>query len=432
MRDIVYLWCYGVIDCFVLVYGVSKMFGPMKRAKKIPWILFFIAVAFYGALWPSANPYDMLVAEAAGIMCIMPFFEKNFSKKFLLSFTLLAISISWSFIFWEVDYQVAEEWVRNSLAAAGHIGYCLLILLISHMAEKREETFRMSAKNAAVLMIMPLIMLISNISMRLYVTPSMTDAEINRLVNYVGITENVALIIMGVLLFYIYGEFEKKQSEFKRKVLMEQQIHIQADHFMEMEEMQNSLRSFRHDVRNNLNMLGYFADRDDSEGIKEVLRGLNVRMESPERVISTGNSVIDGILNFKISEAFAENIRVDTDISIPAGMNLDYEMSITILGNLLDNAIEAAARVVEDDRRIFAGIKYVDGMLCVRIENPCVEQDSKKGIFRTTKKDSGKHGMGLANVRMCVQKLGGAFEARREQGTFTAELVLYNVQQNQK
>lgn len=96
------------------------------------------------------------------------------------------------------------------------------------------------------------------------------------------------------------------------------------------------------------------------------------------------------------------------------------------MGNLIDNAIEAAVSCQSDKRVIEISSAVKNEMLMLTVLNPCADNTGKSenGLFRTTKSDKKSHGIGLKNVRTVARKYGGELLCEKENGMFSAELML--------
>ena len=93
-----------------------------------------------------------------------------------------------------------------------------------------------------------------------------------------------------------------------------------------------------------------------------------------------------------------------------------------ILGNLLDNAIEAGEKVANPYIKL--AVTQRNNSITIMIENRTSEE-TKGGIGKTTKKDKKNHGMGLQSVERLVKKYGGELKLERETGIFRVKIIFY-------
>ena len=143
----------------------------------------------------------------------------------------------------------------------------------------------------------------------------------------------------------------------------------------------------------------------------------------------TGIAEVDLILNYKCRQMKRYEIQFSADIEI-FSLPVNGEDFMIILGNLLDNSIEAARKCKPTRRRIHLFIKNANEMFLMKIGNSCVEEanGNKMGEIRTTKNDNLLHGWGLENVWQIVKREGGEFIYDCKENWFEVEVsILRNI-----
>ena len=131
---------------------------------------------------------------------------------------------------------------------------------------------------------------------------------------------------------------------------------------------------------------------------------------------------MDAILSAKLAQARSEGISVDVQANLPDTLTLtDVELSI-VIGNLLDNAVEAC-RAAAGRRFIRLSIRMKGGMMYFYLLNSAGAKQKKVGsLFRTGK--SGAHGFGLYRAEAILKKHGGWVKYNSEDGAFTSEFLV--------
>ena len=229
-------------------------------------------------------------------------------------------------------------------------------------------------------------------------------------------------IIFGVRLFQDMILLNREKS---RGIVMERQVQSMQEHMKEMERIHAGIRGMRHDMKNTLSVIMQLAgeeggDPGENQELQQYLEQLNQTMDRLELRFRTGNPVADTLLNMKYHEALnrvpglkirAEDLLFPEDLQIQA-----YDMAV-ILGNALDNAIEACERLrqkePEAETVIHISSYCRDRMLFIEMENSfdgrVVHRDGRE-FPETSKTDREMHGIGLANIRDSVQKYQGAVD----------------------
>jgi len=136
-------------------------------------------------------------------------------------------------------------------------------------------------------------------------------------------------------------------------------------------------------------------------------------------------SMLRAILNYKLSAAREEKIELKLDVSVPEGLKLNEFDLAVILGNLLDNAIEACAAIGEGRRYIGLNLLYRPDYLIIQVENPVNRESAAQGgKNHTTKPDAENHGFGLNNIEYLVNKHNGLIKTGAGKGVFKVDIAI--------
>lgn len=217
---------------------------------------------------------------------------------------------------------------------------------------------------------------------------------------------------------------DKIKLAFSKKEIMEYQQNLINTHYQEVENMYQDIRKWRHNYRNHLQIMRSYADANDLESIKKYLNELDEDLHAIAPVVRTGNKMTDAIVNSKLSIAESNHIRVVSDVNISSIVDIKEIDLATILGNLLDNAIEASMDLPEDQRYIRLYMDMKGKKLYISVTNFTVLKKQKKngGIFKSTKGIN--RGLGLISVDDIVNKYDGYISRNSEDGAFTTEILI--------
>ena len=234
----------------------------------------------------------------------------------------------------------------------------------------------------------------------------------------------ICVLMLNFTVFYMYDSLsksfkEKMQSELaKRETLY---YHAQAEMICKNAE---ELKRFRHDIKNRIIAVEQLLNQGDNNKVAEYLSDITDKLTNIRSYSETGNIAIDSILNYKLTQAFQEDIKIDCRVVIPEDIVIDEDDIIVILGNILDNAIEAAMKC-ENERYIRLNIRYDQGALLISLKNSFDGKISKsKGKIKTTKSDHEMHGIGLKSVETTVQKYNGKIEINHNENEFEIIIML--------
>lgn len=191
-------------------------------------------------------------------------------------------------------------------------------------------------------------------------------------------------------------------------------------HCDEVQNIYRTMRGWRHDTHNHIQAL--LALSDDGEKTREYLLKLNDDLTQIDTVLKTGNVMIDAILNSKLSLIKSKNIAVQAKAVVPCEMKLSEIDLCVIIGNLLDNAMEACLR--DNGKpwiRVYIGV--LKGQLYISVSNSVLGKLKKSGrSYLSTK--SNDHGFGLLRVDHIAAKYSGYVNRQNEDGVFATEIML--------
>lgn len=135
------------------------------------------------------------------------------------------------------------------------------------------------------------------------------------------------------------------------------ELEYESAHYRELEQHQQEIRRIRHDIKNELSgIYGYLENGEVGEGKKEI-ETLLQQMTAAEQKIFTANAVVNGILNLKLQKMEMAQIEYEFDIHIPEQLKIQGTDLGVLLGNLLDNAIEACQEF-QGEKKIRLLIEY--------------------------------------------------------------------------
>ena len=190
-----------------------------------------------------------------------------------------------------------------------------------------------------------------------------------------------------------------------------------------MQESVDKMKTYRHDVKMHLSAIQGFAAKINAHDIIAYLDSLMGSITINEIYSDTGNTAFDSIINFKLKDAVEDNIKVDVSVLAPPTLNIEVVDIVTILGNLLDNALDAVAKV--EDKVINLHVKASKGNLLIKVENTFDGNVKYAGKAIATRKTGDGHGYGLKNIRRAVERYNGYVDISHDGGVFAVQVLVY-------
>lgn len=251
-------------------------------------------------------------------------------------------------------------------------------------------------------------------------------------------------ILQGVRLFQDMIYWNRERSG---RIILEKQVESLEEHMEEMERIYSGIRSMKHDMRNTLSVIGRLSAREgtgENEELQTYLSELNRTFDTLEVRFKTGNTIVDTLLNMKYHEAEREvpGLKIEAGhLLFPKNLKIrGYDIGV-ILGNALDNAIEACRRLreKEPEAELFIRLYAIQrgNLLILKVENSydghfarrrsLSGQEPRREEFPATEKaDKNLHGIGLANIKSTAEKYQGTMDFKTEGKMFILSVMMKN------
>lgn len=241
--------------------------------------------------------------------------------------------------------------------------------------------------------------------------------------NMVFEMETLCLLFINMVVFYLYNEILKAYTYKIDKLVLEQKISMYANQLDTIMKTENKIRGLQHDMKHHIIQLELMAKQNGQSDIEEYLQNMADFMSNPEELVHTGNLDIDSVLNYMISKAKQVLKEVNVKVNIPSDIASHFNINV-IIGNLLENAIEAAVNT--ENKILDIDIHYKQGVLYLDISNSYSNKVTvKEHRFLTSKEDDHKHGIGLDNVKKMVEEHNGVLQFCYDENMFRVKIMMY-------
>lgn len=212
--------------------------------------------------------------------------------------------------------------------------------------------------------------------------------------------------------------------------MYEQQLDLCSRQAEEWETYYLKIQRMRHDMSNHLlSLLGLVrsGELEEAEGYIQTMLEDGIGDQADE-VSQSRNIIVDSLVNHKYALAQKDGIPFEANIVIPAVLPFQGGHLTVVLGNLLDNALEACRKLPQKQRYIQLEVTYVKGLLKICVSNSCLPLHEKdnKGRYLTTKEDKLHHGVGLSSVEQVAAYYQGEMLAEDDGNKFQVVVVMYD------
>ncbi len=231
-----------------------------------------------------------------------------------------------------------------------------------------------------------------------------------------------AAFIVFLALFILAFVLMKKRIEQKAGLQFKMQVER---HYDEVKNIYKTMRGWRHDYHNHIQTMKAHMALGKYDELNKYLGDLDEDLEKVDTRIKTGNVMVDAILNSKVS--LAESRKIDVNVKAQANEKInvsDVDLCV-IIGNLIDNAIDACEAIEDMDKRfIRIYIGRLKQQFYISVTNSTAEKERNNTQLFVSKKGGAMHGHGLKRVDAAVKKYDGYINRQNEPGVFATEILL--------
>lgn len=227
-----------------------------------------------------------------------------------------------------------------------------------------------------------------------------------------------AIIIILFLLRFIFIKLvDRRISNYQNDLISKQ--------FSEVENIYKQMRGWKHDYHNHIQVMKAYLELEKYEDMDKYLDDLAKDLTSIDTIIKSGNIMVDAILNSKLSLAINQNININAKATVPKNLSIaDVDLCV-IIGNLMDNAMEASIKIENTEERfIRVYIREMKEQLYISITNSVGGKVKKINYEYISTKLGLNHGFGLKRVDGIVKKYNGFINRQNEEGVFATEIIL--------
>ena len=235
------------------------------------------------------------------------------------------------------------------------------------------------------------------------------------------------IILSLILLFAVMFFRMRRQNEMELEI-----VRLKTDQAEILERDYQALRRtyadnarLYHDLHNHIEAIYQCLAQGDIQDAAKYCEDLRTPVREISQTVWTGDKVIDYLVSSKMALAEQKHIKAAVNIEYPHNTNIRSVDLTTILGNLLDNALEAAETASDSFRFLNLTVRRINAMLIIKVENGYGETPRQKdGNLQTSKADKDFHGWGLKSVQTAAERYDGTIDTEYKDGIFKSVVIL--------
>lgn len=238
-----------------------------------------------------------------------------------------------------------------------------------------------------------------------------TDISYGTDMNPLYLVVAIGLLYTSIVIVFYTISLQEQENVRHNLELANHHYAMQKEYYEQYRAQQEQTRALWHDIRK------YLRAVEAESGSTASLEQLQEMVDSISPVVDVGNRVVSIILNEYVQIANEAETMLVLDVQIPSELPIIAADLYIVLGNTLDNALDACAEFPKNERIISLQLRMHNQMLFYRISNPYQ-------IAHFRRKRNQFHGYGLKNVRECVTRNNGNMNISTENDTYTVTVLI--------
>lgn len=233
------------------------------------------------------------------------------------------------------------------------------------------------------------------------------------------------MVGMNIFVFYLINDIVEREMEIHENKVFQIQAKNQLEMYKSISENFDNQKRKTHEYKNQISCIESLLNKKQYSKLEEYVKKIYGSLNNEPDAINTNNVIVNAILNTKYQEAEAKGIVFVFRVNDLSELKMKDEDVVTILANLLNNAIEAS--VICEDKKIIK-FKFVkeDDMIIIAVKNTFnYDVVYENGEIKSTKiSNVDEHGVGIKNVLKIIEKYGGAYVIEDKNKEFFFSIII--------
>ena len=418
----------GLLAEILYVFVTIKYFETFFKKKSIRGIFgyvflinMFVQMLSYEIVKYPA--FGRIITVALAVFLISNFFEGGAGERMVFSLLYVALSMF-------AELLIACIFVAYNIADSFYeVGYCVTYLVLFVFLSIMQYFFQNTMVGILSWKTNLKIILVPIGSMFLAYRIFYTQYELGiKGFYWKTMLSIVILLCLNIMIFDIFVKLSENLELRRRTSIYEKEFDLLEQHMHEREKLMQDFRVKRHDLKHQMHNLLDLLQQGRFEKLEgEIEQLAELRSLDGLFLVQTDNSIIDTFVNNKYAIAHEHGIQFEADLRVPAELPFAGEDLCVILGNALDNAIEACLRGKVENPYIKLQMLFDGDNLTMIVKNSFDGKmgRAKKGGWTTRKTDSQQHGIGIYSIKNTIKKYNGYYHVEVNGKVYCLEMILY-------
>ena len=420
------------IICYLIFFGIFARGKKIKVKQKISAICLLISIVYVCVHFLKNYTIVKLLMIMLTMLIVIRFlYEISAVKTIILTLLIQGIIGVIDYIvimivtarYNNIDIlEDSTDLIGVLVIIASRIILFLFLIIIKRISViKKKNVIDMSNKEWLQFLIFPIFTLITVIVM----TNSMVTSYHEDIVNVYYVIA-IVLIVLNMVVFHLINEILENSQRIREADVLKQQSIGQLELYNSLRKNYDIQRKRTHDYKNQIMCIDSLLKKKNYNKLEEYINSIFDKLDGQLDMVDTNNEVVNAVINAKYYEALQNDVLFILKINDLSHIKVSDEDIVTILSNLLDNAIEAAGQCEIDKRTVGIKLLYEDDVLSIAVSNsyktePEIMED---GYMRTIKDDKEQHGLGIRNVVATLEKYNAEYIIDYKNGEFVFSIIM--------
>lgn len=412
-------WLFPLLLSGFFLYQIASAFLPMKPGRRWKILLFILLSGTTGmVIWVGDENLTLTlpVFFAVFLLCSRGDRVGRLTVTAILFCLVMPVCalLDTYYVRDTHDHPLSEFFLYSSKLLRPAIWGLLYLAVRKRLPERPPRLPARLWKLLLLLAAMPFCSLVAVVAMTAPYYDASPDLEDMELKLGLAVLPFVFLTALALLYAILVLEDHERLEQ------ADKLASLRESYYQSLRREERQLRTLRHDLRNHLTALRGLVELGEGD---QALRYIDQMTDSPalrggRRLCE--NDAANAVLSAKAEAMGRAGLAADFSVSLPRELPLADADLCALLGNALDNAMEAAQQA--EDKTVTLRCRTEKGLFMLRVENAYAGELSPD--LATTKADKAAHGFGLAGMREIAERLGGSLEVRANGGRFQLVVCL--------
>jgi len=418
-----------LFETLAMMYFLNSRYVSKQKTIK-PQLLAWIVVTALG-LFSVFLEFPIGIYESAGALVLLVFlcyfkrgaiWQKIFGViiVYALLFATSLIGAGLASMLTDVNITNTLLYQDTSRLLAIVFVKSFQVVIFFALAKKRTGTSFLKKKSTLLLSVT--VIMVFLFSTLLLFNIDRVNSSFNKTLTWLAL----GLLSILVVIFILYEMFVREEAENLDLSAKLQRVELEKGFYNEMSAIHAEIRTWQHEYKNNLIALRTLIEHNENDKALEFIGGMSLSPSRDSDTLQTGNLVLDAVVSSKLWFARTQGIDVSIHAVYPENNSIEDNDLCAIVGNLLDNAIEACLRMSDEGLR-----RFITFSLLLKGRNMTISiSNSYEGILKKdgdrflTGKDKSFHGIGLQYVDSIVDKYQGHVLREYQDGVFETHVMI--------